>query len=53
MTESIRAELLKLRTIRLPLALLATAAALTALVTVLEASRAGGPGHMAIPPLDT
>ncbi len=53
MTWSIRTELLKLRTIRLPLGLLAAAAAMTALVTVLESSRAGGPGHMAIPPLDT
>jgi ABC-2 type transport system permease protein len=53
MTRLVRTELLKLRTIRLPLGLLATAAGLTALVTVLQASRAGGPGHMAIPPLDT
>jgi ABC-2 type transport system permease protein len=53
MTRSIRTELLKLRTIRLPLGLLATAAGLTALVTILGAARAGGSGHMAPPPLDT
>jgi ABC-2 type transport system permease protein len=53
MIRAIRTELLKLRTIRLPLGLLATAAGMTALVTVLESARAGGPGHMAIAPLDT
>jgi ABC-2 type transport system permease protein len=53
MTRLVRTELLKLRTIRLPLGLLATAAGVTALMTVIESSRAGGPGHMAIPPLDT
>jgi ABC-type transport system involved in multi-copper enzyme maturation permease subunit len=50
---SVRTELLKLRTMRLPLVLLATAAGLTALVTTLEAARAGGSGHMAPPPLNT
>jgi ABC-type transport system involved in multi-copper enzyme maturation permease subunit len=53
MNRSIRTELLKLRTTRLPLGLLATAAGLTALVTILGAARAGGSGHMAPPPLDT
>jgi ABC-type transport system involved in multi-copper enzyme maturation permease subunit len=53
MTRQIRTELLKLRTIRLPLGLLATAAGLTALVTILGASNAGGTGHMAPPPLNT
>ena len=53
MTRLVRTELLKLRTIRLPLGLLAVAAGVTGLMTVLESSRAGGPGHMAIPPLDT
>ena len=41
MTRLIRVELLKLRTIRLTYGLLATAAGLTALFSVLEASRAG------------
>ncbi|HEY3035791.1 MAG TPA: hypothetical protein VGJ54_14185, partial [Streptosporangiaceae bacterium] len=40
-------------TIRLPLGLLATAAGLTVLVTILGAARAGGSGHMAPPPLNT
>jgi ABC-2 type transport system permease protein len=53
MTRSIRTELLKLRTIRLPLGLLATAVGLTALVTILGAAGAGGSGHMAPPPLNT
>jgi len=53
MTRAIRTELLKLRTIRLPLGLLATAAGLTALITTLGAARAGGNGHMAPPPLYT
>jgi len=53
MNRSIRTELLKLRTTRLPLGLLATAAGLTALATILGAARAGGSGHMAPPPLDT
>jgi len=53
MIRQIRTELLKLRTIRLPLGLLATAAGLTALVTILGAANAGGTGHMAPPPLDT
>jgi ABC-2 type transport system permease protein len=53
MTRTIRAELLKVRTSRLPLGLLATAAGLTALVTILGAARAGGSGHMAPAPLYT
>ena len=53
MTRSIRSELLKLGTIRPPLGLLATAAGLTALMTVLGAANAGGSGHMAPPPLYT
>jgi ABC-2 type transport system permease protein len=53
MTRQIRTELLKLRTIRLPLGLLATAGGLTALVTTLGAANAGGAGHMAPPPLYT
>jgi hypothetical protein len=53
MTHSVRAELLKLRTIRLLLGLLATAG-LTALVTILGAATAGGSGHhMGPPPLNT
>jgi hypothetical protein len=53
MTRSVQTELLKLRTMRLPLGLLATAAALTALATILGAAAAGGSGHMAPPPLNT
>jgi ABC-2 type transport system permease protein len=53
MTLSVRTELLKLRTIRLPLGLLGTAAGLTVLVTILGAAGAGGSGHMAPPPLKT
>jgi len=56
MTRSVRTELLKLRTIRLPLGLLATAAGLTALVTILGAATGGGGHggrHMAAPPLNT
>ncbi|HEX9342409.1 MAG TPA: hypothetical protein VF995_02175 [Actinomycetota bacterium] len=53
MTRAVRTELLKLRTIRLPLGLLGTAAGLTALITTLGAARAGGSGHMAPPPLYT
>jgi ABC-2 type transport system permease protein len=53
MTRLVRTELLKLRTIRLPLGLLATAAGLTALVTTLGAATAGGSGHMAPQPLNT
>jgi hypothetical protein len=52
MISAVRAELLKLRTIRLPFILLATAAGLTALVTVLGATQAGGSAH-APPPLNT
>ncbi|MEW6059415.1 MAG: hypothetical protein AB1551_04620 [Actinomycetota bacterium] len=51
MIRQIRTELLKLRTIRLPLGLLAAAAGLTALFTTLGAANAGGAGHMAPPPL--
>jgi ABC-2 type transport system permease protein len=47
MTRLIRVELLKLRTTRASYALLATAAALTALFTSLEASRAGSKGGIA------
>ncbi|MGO8683602.1 MAG: hypothetical protein ACLQUT_03345 [Thermoleophilia bacterium] len=55
---AIRAELLKLRTIRLPFVLLAVAVGLSALVAVLSASRAGSSGggrlrHMVIAPLNT
>jgi ABC-2 type transport system permease protein len=54
MIRLIRVELLKLRTIRLPFGLLAAAAGLTALVTVLKASRAGSGGRrMSIAPLYT
>jgi ABC-2 type transport system permease protein len=53
MVRLIRAEFLKLRTIRLPFFLLGGAALLTAFMAALKAFRAGGVGHMAIPPLDT
>jgi ABC-type transport system involved in multi-copper enzyme maturation permease subunit len=59
MSRAIRAELLKLRTIRLPWVLLAIGVGLSALVAVLTASRAGsaggGPGfrHLVIAPLNT
>jgi ABC-type transport system involved in multi-copper enzyme maturation permease subunit len=43
MTRLIRAELLKLRTMRMTYGLLAIAAAMTALFAILEASRAGSP----------
>ena len=52
MTRAIRSELLKMRTARLSLALLAAAAALTAVVTILGAARAGA-GHMAPAALGT
>jgi hypothetical protein len=52
-TRAVRAEALKLTTIRPPIALLAVATALTVAFAVLRASQAGGSGHMAIPPLDT
>jgi ABC-2 type transport system permease protein len=53
MTRSVRSELLKLRTIRL-LGLLATAAGLTALVTILGAATASRSGHHLGPaPLNT
>jgi ABC-2 type transport system permease protein len=54
MTRAIRVELCKIRTTRLPLGLLALAAALTLLVTVIEASQAGGStGGPAVPALST
>jgi ABC-2 type transport system permease protein len=46
MTRLIRVELLKLRTTRLSYGLLATAAGLTALFSVIEASRAGSAGRI-------
>jgi ABC-2 type transport system permease protein len=52
-TRSVRTELLKIRTTRLVLGLLAFAAALTTLRAVLSAAQAGGSGHLAGPPLDT
>jgi ABC-2 type transport system permease protein len=52
MTRLIRTELLKLATMRLTYGLLAVAAALSALFSVLEASRAGGSGT-GVPPLST
>ena len=53
MTRLVRIELLKLGTIRLPFGLLGATAGLTALVTVLKASRAGGGHRHSIPPLYT
>jgi ABC-2 type transport system permease protein len=53
MTATIRAELLKLRTARLPWGLLALTVGLTSLERVLFDSNAGGTGHMAIPSLGT
>ncbi|HEY2506616.1 MAG TPA: ABC transporter permease subunit [Streptosporangiaceae bacterium] len=53
MTRLVRIELLKLRTTRLGYGLLATAAGLTVLFSILEASRAGSNGKYAPPPLDT
>jgi ABC-2 type transport system permease protein len=53
MITSIRTELLKLATIRLPLGLLATGGGLTATMAMLTAARAGGPGSMAADPLNT
>jgi ABC-2 type transport system permease protein len=50
---AIRAELLKIRTTRLPLGLLALAAGLNALVAVVTSARAGSGSSFAIPPLDT
>lgn len=52
MINTVQAEMLKLRTIRLPVVLLASAAGLTALVTVLGATQAGTSAH-APPPLNT
>jgi ABC-type transport system involved in multi-copper enzyme maturation permease subunit len=54
LTTAVRTELLKIRTTRMFLALLGLAAALTLLVTVIEASREGGrSGTIAIPSLST
>jgi ABC-type transport system involved in multi-copper enzyme maturation permease subunit len=53
MTRLIRSEFLKLRTIILPFVLLGGAVVLTAFMASVKAFRAGGIGHMAIPPLDT
>lgn len=53
MITTIRAELVKLRTTRLPLGLLALAAGLNALVAVVTSARAGSASSMTIPPLDT
>jgi ABC-type transport system involved in multi-copper enzyme maturation permease subunit len=53
MIRVIRVELLKVRTTRLSYGLLATAAGLTALFSILEANSAGGSGGYSPPPLDT
>jgi ABC-2 type transport system permease protein len=53
MTSAIRAELLKLRTARLPWSLLALTVGLTSLERLLFDSNAGGTGHMSIPSLAT
>lgn len=53
MKAAIRAELLKLRTARLPWGLLALTALLTALERILFDSNAGGTGHTSIPSLAT
>jgi len=53
MTTAIRAEILKLTTIRLPLGLLATGTALTAAMAALTAAQAGSGASMADAPLDT
>jgi ABC-type transport system involved in multi-copper enzyme maturation permease subunit len=53
MIRLIRVELLKIRSTRLVYGLLATAAGLTALFSVIEASSAGGSGQYAPPPLYT
>jgi ABC-2 type transport system permease protein len=52
MTRLIRTELLKLRTMRLPYGLLAIAAALTALFSLLENNQAGAAGS-GLPPIST
>jgi hypothetical protein len=51
MTAAVRAELLKLRTARLPWGLLALAVGLTSLHQLLFDSNAGGTGHSSIPSL--
>jgi hypothetical protein len=53
MTRFIRVELLKLWTTRLPFGLLGASSLLTALITVLKATRAGENRRVAIPPLYT
>jgi ABC-2 type transport system permease protein len=54
MTRTIRAEFVKLRTALLPFGLLAVAAVLTLLITLLKASRAGSTnGHVELRPLYT
>ena len=53
MTRVLRSELLKLRTIRMPWYVLATAAGLTVAEVAFKASRAGAGRRMAIPPLNT
>jgi ABC-2 type transport system permease protein len=53
MIRLVRIELVKLRTTRLPFGLLGAAAGLTALITVLEAARAGSGRRRAIAPLYT
>jgi ABC-2 type transport system permease protein len=52
MTDLVRVELLKLRTMRLTYGLLATGAALSALFSLLESSRAGANGS-GVPPIST
>ncbi|HEX8802843.1 MAG TPA: hypothetical protein VF743_01580, partial [Acidimicrobiales bacterium] len=53
MSRALRAETLKLVTVRLPAGLVAAAVLLTAAITSLRAAQAGGSGHMAGPPLGT
>ena len=53
MTAAIRAELLKLRTARLPWGLLALTVGMTSLERILFDSNAGGTGHTSVPSLAT